>query len=261
MTTQTRARVVLAGEAADAQVRATDVTLDWPHGMRFNVEIDGQVRPATTKMVGRHMVFGALSAIAVGYLEGVPLDEAIKRVAAVEPTPGRMQTMALAGGGYAVRDDFKASEDAFDAAFATLAEIPAGRRLAVIGEIAEETGMQAYRNVGQKAAFFDRILFVGSRKHHSAFRSGAGAGGMPAERIERVANAHAAIDALRGDIGPTDVVFIKGRWQQALGRVGLALAGRDVQCRVDPCPFKRMLCDVCPFLEQPFTGLPGARHS
>jgi UDP-N-acetylmuramoyl-tripeptide--D-alanyl-D-alanine ligase len=257
MTTQTRARVVLAGEAADAEVRATDVTLDWPRGMRFNVEVDGKVRPASTRLVGRHMVFAALSAICVGYLEDVPLDETIARVAAVEATPGRMQTMAVAGGGYALRDDFKATEDAFDAAFATLAEIPAGRRLAVIGEIAEETGSQAYRDVGGKAAFLDRILFVGSTKHHRAFRSGAKSAGMAAERIERVANAHAAIDALRGEIGPTDVVFIKGRWQQALGRVGLALAGRDVQCRADPCPFKRMLCDVCPFLEQPFDGLPG----
>ena len=63
---------------------------------------------------------------------------------------------------------------------------------------------------------------------------------------------------------PTDIspgwitVLIKGRWQQALGRVGLALAGRDVQCRADPCPFKQMLCDICPFLERPFTGVPGS---
>ncbi|MEP7378275.1 MAG: Mur ligase family protein [Chloroflexota bacterium] len=255
MTTQTRARVILAGEAADALIRATDVQLDWPHGMRFNVEVDGLVRPASTRMVGRHMVFGALAAIAVGYLEGVPLDEAIRRVAAVEPTPGRMQAMALARGGHALRDDFKGSIDAFNAALATLVEIPAARRVAVIGEIVEETGQQDYRDVGAKAAFMDRIVFVGSRKHYQAFRLGAKSGGMPAEHIERVANAHAAIDVLRDQVGPGDVLFIKGRWQQALGRVGLALAGRDVQCRADPCPFKRMLCDTCPFLEQPFTGL------
>jgi UDP-N-acetylmuramyl pentapeptide synthase len=205
------------------------------------------------------MVFAALAAICVGYLEGVQLDVAIAHVAAVEATPGRMQTMALVHGGYALRDDFKASEDAFDAAFTTLAEIPAARRLAVIGEIAEETGPQAYRHIGEKAAFLDRILFVGSSKKHQSFRAGARAAGMDVGRIERVTNAHAALEAIRTDIGQTDVVFIKGRWQQALGRVGLALAGRDVQCRADPCPFKRMLCDVCPFLEQPFDGLPG-RH-
>ena len=57
------------------------------------------------------------------------------------------------------------------------------------------------------------------------------------------------------DLQPGDLVFIKGRWQQALGRVGLELAGRDVRCKADPCPFKRMLCDICPFLEQDFHGL------
>jgi UDP-N-acetylmuramoyl-tripeptide--D-alanyl-D-alanine ligase len=255
MTTQTRARVVLCGEAPDAQVRATEVTLDWPHGMRFNVEVDGRVLPASTKMVGRHMVFNALAAIAVGYLEGVALDEAIRRVAAVEPTPGRMQTMPLVNGGYALRDEFKSSEDSFDAAFATLAQIPAARRLGVIGEITEERGSDAYRHIGQKAAFMDRVVFVGSRKHFQAVRAAATAAGMPAEHLERVHNAHEALELIKGDIGPTDVVFMKGRWQQALGRVGLALAGRDVQCRADPCPFKRMLCDMCPFLEQPFDGL------
>jgi UDP-N-acetylmuramoyl-tripeptide--D-alanyl-D-alanine ligase len=256
MTTQTRARVVLVGESDDAQIRARDVVLDWPHGMRFNVEVDGQVHPASTRLVGRHLVFVALAAIAVGYLEGVPLDQAITRVAAVEPTPGRMQTMQLTSGAVALRDDFKASVDAFDAAFATLAEIPATRRVAVIGEIAEETGQQDYRDVGAKSAFIDRVLFVGSGKHFQAFRSGARSGGMPEDRIERVASAQDALEVLRHELAPGDVLFIKGRWQQALGRVGLALAGRKVRCTVDPCPFKRMLCDVCPLLDQPFAGLP-----
>ena len=52
-----------------------------------------------------------------------------------------------------------------------------------------------------------------------------------------------------------DVVLTNGRWQQALGRIGLALSGREVRCRADPCPFKQMLCDYCPFLEQDFHGL------
>jgi hypothetical protein len=73
-----------------------------------------------------------------------------------------------------------------------------------------------------------------------------------------MAGAHEVVELLRDELAAGDVVLIKGRWQQALGRVGLALAGRDVQCRADPCPFKRMLCDVCPFLDQPFTGLPGS---
>jgi UDP-N-acetylmuramyl pentapeptide synthase len=154
-----------------------------------------------------------------------------------------------------LRDDFKSSEDAFEVAFAAVKEIPAGRRLAVIGEIQEETGIEAYRTVGAQVTFFDHVLFVGTGKKLQAFRSGARAAGMDVSRIDRVANAPEALEALRGQVHANDVLFIKGRWQQALGRVGLGLAGRNVQCRADPCPFKRMLCDTCPFLEEPFDGL------
>ena len=82
---------------------------------------------------------------------------------------------------------------------------------------------------------------------------------MSRERVAHARSAHDVIKMLRDDLQPGDVVLTSGRWQQALGRVGLALSGRDVQCRADPCPFKRMLCDICPMLETPFTGLPGGR--
>jgi UDP-N-acetylmuramoyl-tripeptide--D-alanyl-D-alanine ligase len=259
MATQTRARVILAGEAADAEVRATDVALNWPHGMRFTINIDTEARQVQTRLVGRHMVFPALAAIVVARHEGVALDEAIRRVAAVEATPGRMQLMPLTSGAFALRDDFKASKDSFAAAFETLPEIPARTKIGVIGEIAEEMGADDYREIGAASAFLDRVMFVGTGKHLGSFRSGATKAGMAHEKVERVNDAHEALELLRHDLQPEDLVFIKGRWQQALGRVGLALAGRDVQCRADPCPFKRMLCDVCPYLESkpPFTGLPG----
>ena len=69
-------------------------------------------------------------------------------------------------------------------------------------------------------------------------------------------DAHEALALLRDDLGPGDVVLLKGRWQQGLARIALALAGRDVRCRADPCPFRRMLCDLCPLLERPFAGYP-----
>lgn len=256
MATQTRARVVLIGEADDAEVRVTDIELDWPHGTRFKVHLDGAVHDVKTRLVGRHMVFPALAAIAVAHLEGVSLGAAIAALAEFNPTPGRMQTMALTNGAFALRDEFKASEDAFVAALDTFATIPANRHIAVIGDIAEETSHQAYRVVGQQAgAFVDRAIFVGPSKNMRTFRSGAASAGLDRAQVTHVHHAWEATELLRDELQPGDVVLIKGRWQQALGRVGLALAGRDVHCTADPCPFKRMLCDICPFLEQDFTGL------
>jgi hypothetical protein len=110
---------------------------------------------------------------------------------------------------------------------------------------------------------YDRLelrdaLIVGSKTIFDLYRPSLVVAGLARDRIDHVRHAHDAVELLRDELAAGDVVLIKGRWQQALGRVGLALAGRDVQCRADPCPFKRMLCDVCPFLDQPFTGLPGS---
>jgi UDP-N-acetylmuramyl pentapeptide synthase len=190
------------------------------------------------------------------------MNDAVAALEKLTPTPGRMQTMELTSGAFALRDDFKASEDTFTKAFETLADIPAHRRFGVIGEISEEHGRQSYRDVGGGAAgVLDRVVYVGSRKNLRTFRAGATKAGMAPACIDHVHSWHEAADLLRDEVGPGDVVFMKGRWQQALGRIGLALAGRDVKCRANPCPFKRMLCDVCPFLEQEFYGLPSGRRS
>ena len=97
------------------------------------------------------------------------------------------------------------------------------------------------------AAVADRAIFVGNSKNVKLYRTGALAAGMDIDRIEELAPHTQATQLLRDSLEEGDVVLTNGRWQQALARVGLALTGRDVKCRVDPCPFKQMLCDVCPF--------------
>jgi len=256
MATQTKARVVLVGESPDAEVRASDIQLDWPHGMRFVVHVGSQSRTVQIRLMGRHMVYAALAALAVADIEKLPLDEAIAAVAAVESTPGRMQTMALSSGAFAIRDEFKGSEDSAIAALNAFAEIPARRHLVVFGEIAEVRGRDAYRELAARAAaFVDRAIFVGSSTDFKLYRAGAVGAGLSRDWVSHARHWHDAMEMLDDDLGVGDAVLIRGRWQQALGRVALKLAGRDVQCRADPCPFKRMLCDVCPMLDKPFTGL------
>ena len=75
--------------------------------------------------MGRHMVFPALAAIAVAYVEGISIDAAVAAVGTVEPTPGRMQTMVLPSGAVVIRDEFKGTMDAWMAALDAFADIPA----------------------------------------------------------------------------------------------------------------------------------------
>ena len=254
MAGQTRAPVVLTGEDEDAEVRAMDVAIDWPGGTSFTVAIGERTWPVHTRLLGRHMVFPALAAIAVAHVEGRSIDDAVATLATLEPTPGRMQTLVLPSGAVVIRDEFKGTKDAWMAALAAFAEVPARRRFAVFGEISEVSGNQDYRDIGQRLALVDRAIFVATSKNFQLFRTGAVAGGLSREKVQRAESYREVVQLLQDDLGEGDVVLIRGRWQQALGRIALALAGQDVQCRADPCPYKRMLCDVCPMLNQPFTG-------
>jgi hypothetical protein len=65
-----------------------------------------------------------------------------------------------------------------------------------------------------------------------------------------------AVEALRDDLGPGDVVLIKGRDTQRLDRVALALAGRNVGCTIPVCGLKHTRCDQCPMLESGWQGIP-----
>ncbi len=142
-------------------------------------------------------------------------------------------------------DDFKAPEETIDAALDALAEIPARRRIVVLGNVDEPTGPQRriYRRLGQRIGrCAARAVFVTKDEHSSSSRAGAREGGLPAEAIRSVRSVHAALDELR-DIAAGDVVLLKGRHVQRFQRIALALAGRRgalrsgvLQCAPDGVP-------------------------
>ena len=90
-----------------------------------------------------------------------------------------LAAMPLPSGAFLIRDDFKSSQDPVEAALETLREVPARRRIAVLGELAEATGNDNYREMGARAAAVaDRAIFVGNGKNVKLFRTGAVAAGM-----------------------------------------------------------------------------------
>ena len=123
-------------------MRASDVALDWPRGTTFTLHAAGQRRPVRIRLLGRYQVYPALAAVTVALEEGLPLDEVLPRIEAVEAERGRMAMMPLENGAIVVRDEFKSAIETVDAALDVLTEIPARRRIVVLGEVAEAPGSQ-----------------------------------------------------------------------------------------------------------------------
>ena len=250
---ETRARVVTYGLGAGVDVHAADVALEWPHGTRFRLHSPAGAHAVRVRLVGRPGVYAALAAAAVAVAEGRPLDLALRALGQLAPTPGRLDPVALPGGAYLLRDDYKSPAETIDAALDLLAEIPAARRLAVLGAVSEPMGppRPLYRRLGMRLGrIASRAVFVGFDDVRS-YRAGARAAGMPADAlVDAGRSVHRAAAAIARDLRPGDVVLVKGRDTQKLDRVSLLLQGRTVCCARVECHVRLIRCDQCPLLER-----------
>jgi UDP-N-acetylmuramoyl-tripeptide--D-alanyl-D-alanine ligase len=249
MRDETRARVKTFGFAEGSDVRGSDVALDWPHGTTFTLHAAGEQRPVRIRLIGRYQVYAILAAVVVGLEEGLSLEEILPRLEAVVPVTGRMVVAPLPNGAYLLRDEFKSSLETIDAALDVFAEIPAGRRIVVLGDVAEPPGSQdaIYRRLGMRVGeIATRAVFIGSQ--YRRYAKGARRAGMSSEATADAGNSvRTVVDALRADLGPGDVVLIKGRSVQRLDRIGLALMGHEVRCERTRCQLK-ITCDQCRLL-------------
>jgi len=256
MRTQTRAAVRTFGFGEDNDVRASDVALDWPHGTTFSLHAGGESRRVRIHLLGRHQVYPILAAVTVALAEGICLDQVIPALEALPATPGRLEVVRLRSGALLLRDDFKSPLETVDAALDVLAEIPAGRRIVVLGDVQDPPGSpeSVYRRLGKRIAqVATRAIFVGDNSQRYA--AAARRGGLPGDAlIDAGTEALQAVDLL-GDLAPGDVVLIKGRRKQRLGRIALALMGRQVRCDITICDARLMSCECCPMLERGWNGL------
>ncbi|GAA0407622.1 UDP-N-acetylmuramoyl-tripeptide--D-alanyl-D-alanine ligase [Micromonospora gifhornensis] len=214
MAGRTAARVVRYGEAAHADVRAVDVTLDErgrPAYTLVTPEGSATVRLALT---GRHQVWNTLAAAAVARELGMPLVEiavALGELGLVSTR--RMDVFERTDGVTVIDDSYNANPASMSVALRALAGVGAGRRtFAVLGYMAElgEFEAQGHTEVGRLAAELgvDRLLVVGEAAvpiHHGATSVGDWGG----ESVLLTDQA-AAVQVLRSELRPGDVVLVKG---------------------------------------------------
>jgi len=256
MERHTHARVITFGFGDENDIRASDVALDWPHGTRLRLYAESTPRDMRVRLFGQHMVYPILAAVAVALAEGFPLDQVLTALETLKPTPGRLELIQLENGAFILRDDFKSSLETIHAALDVLEEIPAQRRIVVLGEVSEPPGSQGpiYQHIGARIAeIATRAVFVGG--NFQRYAAGAARCGFPKDAmINTQRSVLKAIEVIQEDLLPGDVVLIKGRDTQRLDRIALALIGRTVRCDISFCNAMPIRCHHCPMLERGWKG-------
>lgn len=227
MAGRTRARVVFVGESPSARIRAEDITLDEQARASFRlVTPDGQAR-VNLPLHGEHHVGNALSAAAVALELGSTVDEAAARLTAVQRRSARrMEVITRADGVTVLNDSYNANPESVRAALKALVSMSRGRRswavLGVMGELGADT-VSAHDEMGRLAVRLNisRLVVVGEQA--AAMHTGASHEGSWGEESTLVPDTDAAIELLRAQLRPGDVVLVKASNFTQLWRVADAL--------------------------------------
>ncbi|GIJ21403.1 UDP-N-acetylmuramoyl-tripeptide--D-alanyl-D-alanine ligase [Micromonospora lutea] len=214
MAARTAARVIRYGESAHADVRAVDVTLDERGRPAYTLVTPEGSAPVRLGLTGRHQVWNSLAAAAVARELGMPLAElAIALGALGLVSTRRMDVFERTDGVTVIDDSYNANPASMAVALRALGGIGTGRRtVAVLGYMAElgEFEAEGHAETGRLAAELgvDRLLVVGEAAapiHHGATSVGDWGG----ESVLLTDQA-AAVEVLRSELRPGDVVLVKG---------------------------------------------------
>ena len=211
MASSTAARVVTFGAGGD--VSARDIRLGDELTPRFVVSSPGGEIAVTLGVRGLHSVDNALAAAAVGLELGASLQDVAAGLAEPTLSPLRMEVVRAAGGARVLNDSYNANPLSMRAALQALAALPARRRIAVLGTMAELGDFEAAEHaaVGSLAAQLGvPIVAVDA--------PGYAQGGGTVSEADGVDGAFAALSEL-GGLDDDVAVLVKGSRVAGLERL------------------------------------------
>jgi UDP-N-acetylmuramoyl-tripeptide--D-alanyl-D-alanine ligase len=226
MSERTDRPFVTYGLSPGADVIGTDVRLDDLGRASFSVHGE-QVR---LQLSGEHHVHNALAVVAA--VVGSVTDD-VARVAELlsDARPlsrWRMEVAERADGVTVVNDAYNANPESMRAALKTLAVMSAGktrRTIAVLGHMAElgDDAHEAHMDLGRFVVRLDVGQLVVVGEDAGGIHAGAVLEGSWGSESIHVPDADAAIELLRAELAPGDVVLVKASRSAGLERVAAAL--------------------------------------
>jgi UDP-N-acetylmuramoyl-tripeptide--D-alanyl-D-alanine ligase len=233
MASRTKARVILFGESGEADVRAENVRLTDAGQPAFRLHTPSGCSDVTMRLYGEHHVSNALAAAAVAHELGMSADEiALALSEAGSLSRWRMEVTERPDGVTVVNDAYNANPESMRAALRALAamgkasQAQGGRTWAVLGQMAElgDEALAEHDAVGRLAVRLNvsKLVAVGGREA-SWLQLGAYNEGSWGEESVHVSDAQAAVDLLRSELRPGDVVLVKASRSVGLERVAQAL--------------------------------------
>lgn len=202
-----KGKAIYFGRGPCADLRAIEMENLGADGMRVTVQANGARASLHLRLLGEHNVTNALAALAVGLEAEIPLDMAIRALAAMQPEEKRGQVLHWNGASL-INDCYNSNPEALKAMIATLAGMPATRRILVAGEMLElgVEGPALHAECGRAAAAAKLDIVVGVRGAAAEIVAAAQQSGVEAVFVD---TPEAAGAWLRANLRAGDAVLLK----------------------------------------------------
>ena len=201
-------------DVADAALRGADVHLDDEGRVRFQ----WAGRAVALELRGRHNARNALVALGIAEAWGVPAEDAIAGIEALDPPRMRTEFHRI-GDLVVIADCYNANPASVSAAVDLLASMPRrGGRVAVLGSMLElgRGSAEIHRELADEVAALDLDVIVATGEFVEAFGSHSSALGSRLIAVQDPLEAWASLDAV---LEGNEVVLLKGSRGVALERL------------------------------------------
>lgn len=228
MRSRSDAGLLTFGSTQEADVWYSDVTLDAATHTRFTLHRGTDAAEIRLRLVGAHHAANATAAATVALSLGVPFHDVAAALETATPrSPWRMQVEATAAGVTIINDAYNSSPDSMRAALDTLSAMrpgPKGRRIAVLGEMAElgAAADSAHADAGRRVADLGVPLLVAVGEAARGLYDGAVHTSTTTEAVW-VPDMTAAQEYLHGRLREGDVVLVKASHAVGLERLAMWL--------------------------------------
>jgi UDP-N-acetylmuramoyl-tripeptide--D-alanyl-D-alanine ligase len=232
MRTRTQANVVLFGLSQEADIRASDVTVDERGHAHFTLHTPEGSAPVSLQLIGEHQVANALAAAAVARHVGLDTEELAAGLGTATPASGgRLEITERPDGIVIVNDAYNANPHSMRAALRALLAMANGRRTVVVLGAMLGLGDEAepeHRAMGALTAELgvDLVITVGGLKGSEEagwIADGAEAAAMNVRRTVDNVEARVLLDGL---LAPGDIVLFKASQPAGLQPLAEQLAGQ-----------------------------------
>ncbi len=190
-------------------------------GITFKINYKGSIAPVKIQgTLGINNVYTALSAVGVGLVKGLNIVEISELLSRYKPPPGRLNLIEGIKNSQILDDTYNSSPLAASVAIETMKDLPAKRKIAVLGDMLElgKYTIEEHKKLGRLVKdIADILVVIGPR---SIFISDeAEVVGFNKKKIRKFSDSKEAGLELKKIIKEGDIILVKGSQAIRMERV------------------------------------------